>query len=80
MQLSRSYVVLGSHLSGFPSAVLRQILSTAEEKTLLKVVTRLSKLGYPITLLLIRDLTKEIRLSYFYLSLTLTSYSSISKR
>jgi hypothetical protein len=80
MQLSRSYVVSGSHLSGFPSAVSRQILSTAEEKTLLKVVTRLSKLGYPITLLLIRDLTKEIRLLYFYLSLTLTSYSSISKR
>jgi hypothetical protein len=58
----------------------QQILSTAEEKTLLKVVTRLSKSGCPITLLLIRDLAKEIRLSCFYLSSTLTSYPPISKR
>jgi hypothetical protein len=58
----------------------QKILSTAEEKTLLKAITRLSKLGCPITLLLIRDLTKEIRLSCFYLSSTLTSYPLLEKR
>jgi hypothetical protein len=58
----------------------QQILSTAKKKTLLKVVTRLLKSGCPTTLLLIRDLAEEIRLSYFYLSSTLTSYPPISKR
>jgi hypothetical protein len=58
----------------------QQILSTAEEKTLLKVVTRLSKSGCPITLPLIRDLAEEIRLSHFRLSSTPTSYPPISKR
>ena len=38
----------------------QKILSTAEEETLLKTVTRLSKSGCPITLLLIRDLAEEI--------------------
>ena len=57
----------------------QQILSTAEEKALLKAITRLSKLGYSITLLLIRDLAEEIRVSYFYLTSTPTSYSLISK-
>jgi hypothetical protein len=59
---------------------LQQILSTAEEKTFLKVVTRLSKSGCPITLPLIRDLAEEIRLSRFRLSSTPTSYPPISKR
>jgi hypothetical protein len=59
---------------------LQQILSNAEEETLLKSITRLSKSGCPITLPLIRDLAKEIRLSYFRLSSTLTSYSPIGKR
>jgi hypothetical protein len=58
----------------------QKILSTAEEKTLLKVITRLSKLGYPITLSLIRDLAEEIQLSCFHLSSTPTSYPPISKR
>jgi hypothetical protein len=58
----------------------QKILSTAEEKTLLKTITRLSKSGCPITLLLIRDLAEEIQLSYFRLSSTLTSYPPISKR
>jgi hypothetical protein len=58
----------------------QQILSTAEEKTLIKVVTRLSKSGCPITLPLIRDLAEEIRLSRFRLSSTLTSYPPISKK
>ena len=58
----------------------QKILLTAEEETLLKTITRLSKSGYPITLSLIRDLTEEIRLSYFYLSSTPTSYPPISKR
>ena len=57
----------------------QQILLTTKEKALIKAITRLSKSGCPITLLLIRDLAEEIRLSYFYLSLTLTSYSPISK-
>jgi hypothetical protein len=58
----------------------QQILLTTKEKALIKAITRLSNLGCPITLLLIRDLAKEIRLSCFYLSSTLTSYSPISKQ
>jgi hypothetical protein len=58
----------------------QKILSTAEEETLLKAITRLSKSGYPITLPLTRDLAEEIRLSRFRLSSTPTSYPPISKR
>jgi hypothetical protein len=58
----------------------QKILSTTEEETLLKSITRLSKSGCPITLSLTRDLAEEIRLSYFYLSSTPTSYPPISKR
>ena len=58
----------------------QQILSTTEEKALIKAITRLSKSGCPITLPLTRDLTEEIRLSYFCLSSTLTTYSPISKQ
>jgi hypothetical protein len=58
----------------------QKILSTTEEETLLKSITRLSKSGCPITLSLTRDLAKEIRLSCFRLSSTLTSYPPISKR
>jgi hypothetical protein len=58
----------------------QKILSTTEEETLLKSITRLSKSGCPITLLLTRDLAKEIRLSCFCLSSTPTSYLPISKR
>jgi hypothetical protein len=58
----------------------QKILSTAKEETLLKTITRLSKSGCLITLLLTRDLAKEIRLSYFYLSSTLASYSLLGKR
>jgi hypothetical protein len=58
----------------------QQILSTAEEETLLKAITRLSKSGCPITLPLTRDLAEEIRLSRFRLSSNPTSYPPISKR
>jgi hypothetical protein len=58
----------------------QQILSTAEEKALLKAIIRLTKSGYPITLPLTRDLAEEIRLSRFRLSSTPTSYAPISKR
>ena len=58
----------------------QQVLSTAEEKTLLKYIFRLSKSGCPITLPLIRDLAEEIRLSRFRLSSTPTSYPPISKQ
>ena len=58
----------------------QQILSTAEEKVLLKAITRLAKSGCPITLSLTRDLAEEIRLSRFCLSSTLTSYPPISKQ
>ncbi|RZL52716.1 MAG: hypothetical protein EOP65_14565 [Sphingomonas sp.] len=58
----------------------QQILSTTEEKALIKAITRLSKSGCPITLPLTRDLAEEIRLSRFRLSSTPTSYSPISKR
>jgi hypothetical protein len=58
----------------------QQILSTAEEKALLKAITRLSKLGCPITLPLTRDLAEEIRLSRLRLSSTPISYPPISKR
>jgi hypothetical protein len=40
----------------------------------------LYKSGCPITLSLTRDLAEEIRLSYFCLSSTLTSYPPISKQ
>jgi hypothetical protein len=59
---------------------LQQILSTTEEKALIKAITRLSKSGCPITLPLTRDLAEEIRLSRFRLSSTPTSYPPISKR
>jgi hypothetical protein len=58
----------------------QKILLTAKEKTLLKAITRLSKLGCPITLPLIRDLAKEIRLSRFRLSSSPTSYPLLGKR
>jgi hypothetical protein len=58
----------------------QQILSTTEEKILLKYISRLSKSGLPITLPLTRDLAEEIRLSCFRLSSTPTSYPPISKR
>ena len=70
---------LRSRISRSKSHEPQKILSTAEEKTLLKVFTRLSKSGCPITLLLTRDLAEEIRLSRFCLSLTPTSYPPISK-
>jgi hypothetical protein len=71
---------LTTRTSRSKSHELQQILSTAEEETLLKAITRLSKSGCPITLPLIRDLAKEIRLSRFRLSSTPTSYPPISKR
>lgn len=58
----------------------QQILSNAAERTLIEKITRVSNLGYPITLPLMRDLAKEIRLSRFRLSSTPTSYTPISKR
>ena len=58
----------------------QQILSTAEEKALLKAITRLSKSGCPITLPLTRDLAEEIRVSRFRLTSTPTSYPPISKQ
>jgi hypothetical protein len=71
---------LSTRTSRSKSHELQQILSTTEEKTLLKYISRLSKSGYPITLLLTRDLAKEIRFSRFRLSSTPTSYPPISKR
>ncbi|KAM0709946.1 hypothetical protein Q7P35_002308 [Cladosporium inversicolor] len=58
----------------------QKILSTTEEQTLLKAITRLSESGYLITLSLTRELAEEIRLSCFRLSSTPTSYPPISKR
>jgi hypothetical protein len=77
MTLSKQLSTRTSYLQSYES---QKILSTAEEKTLLKTITRLSKLGYPIILPLTRDLAEEIRLSCFRLSSTLTSYPPISKR
>jgi hypothetical protein len=71
---------LSTRTSRSQSHESQKILSTAEEKTLLKVITRLSKSGCPITLSLTRDLAEEIRLSCFRLSSTPTSYPPISKR
>jgi hypothetical protein len=71
---------LSTRTSRSQSHESQKILSTAEEKTLLKTITRLSKSGCPITLLLTRDLAEEIRLSRFRLSSTPTSYPPISKR
>ena len=47
-----------------------QYLSTAEEKTLIRWISRLSKQGCPISPSLTRDLTFEIRSSRFPLSTT----------
>ena len=58
----------------------QKILSTAEEETLLKAITRLTKSGCPITLSLTQELAEEIRLSRFRLSSTPTSYPPISLR
>jgi hypothetical protein len=70
-QLTRATTRSRSHES-------QKILSTAEEETLLKSITRLSKSGYPITLSLTRDLAEEIRLSRFRLSSTPTSYPRVA--
>jgi hypothetical protein len=72
-QLSNRTSYVKSHES-------QQLLSTAEEKTLFKAITRLSKSGCPLTLPLTRDLAEEIRLSRFRLTSTPTSYPPISKR
>ena len=69
---------LSTRTSRSKSHESQKILSTAEEGTLLKAITRLSKSGYPITLLLTRELAEEIRLSRFRLSSTPTSYPPIS--
>jgi hypothetical protein len=71
---------LSTRISRSKSHELQQILSTAEEETLLKAVTRLEKSGYPITLPLTRGLAEEIRLSRFCLSSTPTSYPPLGKR
>ena len=71
---------LSTRTSRSKSHELQKILSTAEEGTLLKTITRLSNSGYPITLPLTRDLAKEIRLSRFRLSSTPTSYPPLGKR
>jgi hypothetical protein len=71
---------LSTQTSRTKSHELQQILSTTEEKALIKAITRLSKSGCPITLPLTRDLAEEIRLSRFRLSSTPTSYPPISKR
>ena len=70
---------LSNRTSRSKSHELQQILSTAEEKALLKAIIRLTKSGCPITLPLTRDLAEEIRLSRFRLSSTPTSYAPISK-
>jgi hypothetical protein len=70
---------LRSRISRSKSHELQKTLSTAEEKTLLKTITRLSKSGLSITLPLTRDLAEEIRLSRFRLSLTPTSYPPLGK-
>ena len=71
---------LSTRTSRSKSHELQKILSTAEEETLLKAITRLSKSGYPITLSLTRELAEEIRLFRFRLSSTPTSYPPISVR
>jgi hypothetical protein len=71
---------LSTRTSRSKSHESQKILSTAEEKTLLKAITRLSKSGCPITLPLTRDLAEEIRLSRFRLSSTPTSYPPLGKR
>jgi hypothetical protein len=71
---------LSTRTSCFQLHKSQKILLTAEEETLLKSITRLSKSGCPITLPLTRDLAEEIRLSRFRLSSTPTSYSPIGKR
>ena len=58
----------------------QQILSTAEEESLIKWISRLSKAGYPITLLITRELAKEIRARRYALSSTPPSYPPIGKR
>ncbi|KAM0703124.1 hypothetical protein Q7P35_009062 [Cladosporium inversicolor] len=71
---------LSTRTSYSKSHASQKILSTTEEQTLLKAITRLSESGYLITLSLTRGLAEEIRLSCFCLSSTPTSYPPISKR
>ena len=75
---------LSHRLSGRTSRstthVYRQILSTAEEESLIKWISRLSKAGCPITLPITRDLTEEIRARRYALSSTPPSYPPIGKR
>jgi hypothetical protein len=70
---------LRSRISRSKSHELQKNLSTAEEETLLKTITRLSKSGLPITLPLTKNLAEEIRLSRFRLTSTPTSYPPLGK-
>jgi hypothetical protein len=56
---------LSTRTSRSKSHESQKILLTAKEDTLLKAITRLSKSGYLITLLLMQELTEEIRLFRF---------------
>jgi hypothetical protein len=70
---------LSTRTSRSKSHELQKILSTTEEETLLKAITRLSKSGCPITLPLTKDLAEEIRLSRFRLSSIPTSYPPLGR-
>jgi hypothetical protein len=70
---------LSTRTSRSKSHESQKILSTAEEETLLKAITRLSKSGCPITLPLTKDLAEEIRLSRFRLSSIPTSYPPLGR-
>ncbi|KYG39811.1 hypothetical protein M433DRAFT_79368, partial [Acidomyces richmondensis BFW] len=57
-----------------------QILSTAEEESLIKWISRLLKAGCPITLLLTHSLAEEIRSRRYALTSNPPSYPPIGKQ
>ena len=61
------------HTSRSISHASEQILSPAEEKTLVKWITQSSTLGVPITLAFTRELAEELRRSQLLLSQNSTS-------
>ena len=71
---------LSGRKSRSTSHVHRQILLTAEEESLIKWISRLSKAGCPITLPLTRNLAEEIRTRRYALATTPPSYPPIGKR
>ena len=71
---------LSGRVSRSTAHASQQILSTAEEESLVKWISRLSKAGCPIIPPLTHSLAEEIRTRRYALSTTPPSYPPIGKR